>query len=72
MPIKFLVLAGGGVRDFLERGGGSANFFFMGVGIFRVARQLRNSSMMFNYSQAENPPEKNPPKIKKIHLNEFI
>ena len=31
MPIKFLVL--GGVGVFLEGGGGSANFTFMGVGI---------------------------------------
>ena len=35
MPIKFLLLGGGG-RDFFEKGGGgSANFIFMGVGIFR-------------------------------------
>ena len=34
MPIKFLVL-GGGLLGFFGRGaGGSANFFFMGVGIF--------------------------------------
>ena len=33
MPIKFLVLGGGGILGFLE-GGGSANFIFMGVGIF--------------------------------------
>ena len=33
MPIKFLLL-GGGVGFFLEGGGGSANFNFMGVGIF--------------------------------------
>ena len=33
MPIKFL-LFGGGVVVFLEGGGGSANFIFMGVGIF--------------------------------------
>ena len=33
MPINFLVLAGG--QGFLEGGGGgSANFIFMGVGIF--------------------------------------
>ena len=30
MPIKFLVLGGGG----LERGGASANFIFRGVGIY--------------------------------------
>ena len=34
MPIKFLVLGGRG-RAFLE-GGGSANFTFMGVGIYRM------------------------------------
>ena len=33
MPIKFLPL-GGGFWVFLEGGGGSANFIFMGVGIF--------------------------------------
>ena len=33
MPIKFLLLWGG-FWDFLEGGGGSANFIFMGVGIF--------------------------------------
>ena len=33
MPIKFLLL-GGGFWVFLEGGGGSANFIFMGVGIF--------------------------------------
>ena len=32
MPIKFLLL-GGGVLGFFRRGGGSANFIFMGVGI---------------------------------------
>ena len=34
MPIKFLLLGGGG-RGFFGGGGGSANFNFMGVGIFR-------------------------------------
>ena len=36
MPIKFLLLGGGGVLlgFVLEGGGGSANFIFMGVGIF--------------------------------------
>ena len=36
MPIKFLVLGGGGgCWAFLEGGGGgSANFIFMGAGIF--------------------------------------
>ena len=34
MPIKFLLLGGGGFWVFLEGGGGSANFIFMGVGIF--------------------------------------
>ena len=33
MPIKFLLL-GGAVLGFFRRGGGSANFIFMGVGIF--------------------------------------
>ena len=32
MPIKLILL--GGVVGFLEGGGGSANFVFMGVGIF--------------------------------------
>ena len=36
MPIKFLLLGGGGVGFFLEGGGGSANFIFMGVGIFPI------------------------------------
>ena len=34
MPIKFLLLWGGGVLGILGRGGGSANFIFMGAGIF--------------------------------------
>ena len=35
MPIKFLLLGGGGGSGFfLEGGGGSAKFIFMGVGIF--------------------------------------
>ena len=34
MPIKFLVFLGRGVGFFLEGGGGSANFIFMGAGIF--------------------------------------
>ena len=33
VPINFLVLGGGG-RGFFGRGGGSANFIFMGAGIF--------------------------------------
>ena len=36
MPIKFLLLGGGGVLGFFRRGGGSANFIFMGVGIFPI------------------------------------
>ena len=32
MPVKFLLL--GGVLGFFRRGGGSANFIFMGAGIF--------------------------------------
>ena len=36
MPIKFLLLGGGGVLGSLERGGGSANFIFMGAGIFPI------------------------------------
>ena len=35
MPIKFLLLGAWGFSVFLERGGRSANFIFMGVGIFR-------------------------------------
>ena len=35
MPIKFLLLGGGGL-GFFRRGGGSANFIFMGVGIFPI------------------------------------
>ena len=34
MPIKFLLLGGGGSGLFWKGGGGSANFIFMGVGIF--------------------------------------
>ena len=34
MPIKFLLLGGGGSGFFLEGGGGSAKFIFMGAGIF--------------------------------------
>ena len=34
MPIKFPFLGGG--RGFFRRGGGSANFIFMGVGIFPI------------------------------------
>ena len=34
MPIKFLLLGGGGWV--FKRGGGSANFIFMGVGIFPI------------------------------------
>ena len=33
MPIKFLLL--GGVLGFFRRGGGSANFIFMGARFFR-------------------------------------
>ena len=40
MPMKFLVLEGGGVLGFLGRGGGSAKFIFMGAGIF-----LRNTPL---------------------------
>ena len=36
MPIKLLLLGGGGVLGFFRRGGGSANFIFMGVGIFPI------------------------------------
>ena len=37
MPIKFLLLGGGGVLVFLEGGDGSANFIFMGRwGFFRI------------------------------------
>ena len=37
MPTKFLLLGGGGFWVFLEGGGGgSANFIFMGVGIFPI------------------------------------
>ena len=35
MPIKFVVLGGGGVVGFLEGGGGSANFIRMVWGFFR-------------------------------------
>ena len=34
MPTKFLLLGGG--LGFLRRGGGSANFIFMGMGIFPI------------------------------------
>ena len=42
MPIKFLVL-GGGRGSFGRGGGGSANFIFMGVGIFPKILLLRFS-----------------------------
>ena len=48
MPIKFLLL-GGGFWVFLEGGGGSATFIFMGVGIFPNFRM-------------EEGPSKEPPK----------
>ena len=38
MPIKFLLL--GGSWGFLEGGGGSANFIFMGAGNFPILRTL--------------------------------
>ena len=39
MPIKFLVLGGGGLGFFGRGGGvGSATFIFMGVGIFPIFR----------------------------------
>ena len=34
MPIKFLVLGGGGIWVFWGGGGGSADFIFMGARIF--------------------------------------
>ena len=34
MPIKFLVLGGGGILGFLGRRGGSADFIFMGARSF--------------------------------------
>ena len=51
MPIKFLLL-GGGRRSwgFLEGGGGSANFIFMGMGIFPSYRPRKignGSGMLF-------------------------
>ena len=36
MPIKFLLLWGGGGWGFFEGGGGSADFVFMGAGIFLI------------------------------------
>ena len=43
MPIKFLLL-GGGLWFFRRGGGGSANFIFMGVGIFPIeSSSCRNS-----------------------------
>ena len=38
MPIKFLLLGGGGV-GFLGGGSGSANFIFMGAGIFLIEKK---------------------------------
>ena len=46
MPIKFLLLRGGGFWAFLEGGGGSANFSFMGVGIFPILRTLLRSKVL--------------------------
>ena len=40
MPIKFLLLGGEGVLGFFRRGGGSANFIFMGVGIFPIEENM--------------------------------
>ena len=39
MPIKFLVLGGGGIFGFFFLGGGSADFIFMGARIFLKVRQ---------------------------------
>ena len=37
MPMKFLVLGGGGYSGFWgDEGGGSVNFIFMGAGIFLI------------------------------------
>ena len=38
MSIKFLVLGGGGILGFF--GGGSADFIFMGAGIFLTFQEL--------------------------------
>ena len=46
MPTKFLVFLGGGVGLFLfeRRGGGSANFIFLGAGILLIrGRSLQGS-----------------------------
>ena len=36
MPIKFLLFRGGECKGFLEGGGGSADFIFMGVRVFPI------------------------------------
>ena len=36
MPLKFRLLGGGGVGVSWKGGGGSADFIFMGVGIFTI------------------------------------
>ena len=46
MPIKSL-FGGGGVVGFLGGGGGSANFIFMGVGIFPINSGAENSLVLF-------------------------
>ena len=40
MPIEFLFLGGGVLGFFRRGGGGSANFIFMGVGIFPTLRTV--------------------------------
>ena len=45
MSIKFLVWGGGGVLGF---GGGSADFIFMGAGIFLTIRFLQNVGRVIN------------------------
>ena len=47
MPIKFLLLGGGGGWGFFRRGGESANFIFMGVGIFlKNANRVHTKGVM--------------------------
>ena len=51
MPIKFLLLGGGGgALGFFRRVGGSANFIFMGVGIFPIKAESSTSNLTRNHS----------------------
>ena len=68
MPIKFRLLGGGGgCWGFSEGGGGSANFIFMGAGIFLNIRAekyradffFRSSELQFEPHNPRTSPHKN-------------